>query len=140
MYNPSGLVKLASIGDWHFSVTHDSDNICVVFEPLSASLDRNYGYAWELLLSSAGAWDPVQRVLHLTCAAERTIGFESSTSVRKGCWYTESAAAHMNFFAFAGTTMDIYMNEVRDSKFQSQKFEKGWARCICTVHQIDLVW
>lgn len=67
----------------------------------------------EVLHSTAGDWDPLQRKLHLTNYAERIWGFESTSSVKLDCWFAFSGAAHMNFFTTFEATLDIYMNEVR---------------------------
>lgn len=84
------------------------------------------GYEWELLLSTAGTWDPVQRVLHLRNYGERVIGFESTSSSKAGCWYTLSGAAHINFFTLTRQTLDIYMNEVILGKPKVKHMDFQW--------------
>eukprot|EP00884_Botryococcus_braunii_P004156 jgi/Botrbrau1/13741/Bobra.0356s0017.1 len=72
---------------------------------------RGIDFPGEVLHSTAGDWDPVQRKLHITNYAERIWGFESTSSVIEDCWFAFSGASHMNFFTTFEATLDIYMNE-----------------------------
>lgn len=71
-----------------------------------------YGYLGEVLHSTAGKWDPIQRRLTVTTFADRVWGFESTSSVTKGCWLSFSGASHANFYSAFEATLDFFMNEV----------------------------
>eukprot|EP00884_Botryococcus_braunii_P013961 jgi/Botrbrau1/22566/Bobra.176_1s0002.1 len=72
---------------------------------------RDIGYEAEVLHSTAGDWDPVQRKLRIYIYGERIWGFESSDSVVEDCALPFSGASHVNFQTSFETTLDIYMNE-----------------------------
>lgn len=80
-------------------------------------LHDRIGYAGEVLHSTAGKWDPVQRRLTITNYAPRIWGFESTSSVKEGCWYPFTGASHANFFVTFEATLDVFMNEVMERHF-----------------------
>lgn len=73
------------------------------------------GYEAEVLHSTAGDWDPVERKLRIYIYGERIWGFEDTTTVVQDCALPFSGASHVNFQTSFETTLDIYMNEVGDT-------------------------
>lgn len=66
----------------------------------------------EVLISTAGDWKPDTRVLRIPTYGARTEGFEPTSSIREGCWYTDSGAAYANAMTSLQVNLEIHFNQV----------------------------